>query len=31
MAEFEREDSIKNYPKRKAYMDELAELYKDDK
>ncbi|MBR2974378.1 MAG: molecular chaperone DnaJ [Clostridia bacterium] len=31
MAEFEREDSIKNYPKRKAYMDEVAELYKDDK
>ncbi len=31
MAEFEREDSVKNYPKRKAYMDELAELYKDDK
>ena len=31
MAEFEREDSIKSYPKRKAYMDELAELYKDDK
>ena len=31
MAEFEREDSVKNYPKRKAYMEEIATLYKEDK